>query len=316
MTHRLRHAARLALLIWLMSASAARAQDLVPGAFRPVPVSINVVTLAATINSGDLTFDPSLPLEQGRARLGVFVVGFNRTLSIFGRSASIGVGAPIVRGHVQGLVLGQFAETSRTGAGDLVSRIAINLYGAPAMTPREFATYRPGTVVGVSATVGVPTGQYDPALFINIGANRWSFKSEVGVSRTEGRWTVEGDLGTTFFTENNDFRGGTRSQTPIVSTQAHLIYTFRPALWIAGDGNFWTGGRVTTSGVQAALEQRNSRLGITVAIPVQRQQVRISYSAGAFTTIGGDYQSFGASYSYAWAAGRKASPPKPDPALR
>jgi outer membrane putative beta-barrel porin/alpha-amylase len=312
----MRYTPRLALLIWLMSGSAARAQDLVPGAFRPVPVSINVVTLAATINGGDIAFDPSLPLDQGQSTLGVFIVGFNRTLSISGRFASIGIGAPIVLGHVQGLVLGQFAETSRTGAGDLVSRIAINLYGAPAMTPREFAAYRPGTVVGVSATVGVPIGQYDPALFINIGANRWSIKPEVGVSRTEGRWTFEGDLGATFFGENTDFAGGTRSQAPIVETQAHLIYTFRPALWIAGDGNFWTGGRVTTAGVEAVLEQRNSRLGITVAVPVKRQQVRISYSAGAFTTIGGDYQSLGASYSYAWAAGRPASPPKADPALR
>ena len=306
----MRYVPRLALLIWLISIPAARAQDLVPGAFRPAPVSINIVTVAGTFNIGDMSFDPSLPVEEGRAKIGGLLAGFTRTLSIGGRSASIGLGAPVVFGHVQGLVLGQFAETSRVGAGDLTSRIAINLYGAPAMTPREFAAYRPGTVVGIAATVVVPIGQYDPALFINIGTNRWSIKPEVGVSRTQGRWTVEGDLGATFFTDNTDFSGGTRSQAAIVSIQGHLIYTFRPALWIAGDGNYWTGGRLTTNGIEGTEYQRNSRLGATVAFPVKRQQIRIAYSVGAFTTIGGDFQSVGVSYSYAWAAGRKAPPPK------
>jgi hypothetical protein len=32
--------------------------------------------------------------------------------------------------------------------------------------------------------------------------------------------------------------------------------------------------------------------------------VRIAYSVGAYTTIGGDFQSLGVSYSYAWAARR------------
>ena len=152
-------------------------------------------------------------------------------------------------------------------------------------------------MVGVSATVSVPIGQDDPVLFINIGANRWSIKPEVGVSRTWGRWTVEGDFGTTFFTDNSDFRGVTRSQAPIVSTQGHLIYTFRPAFWIAADGNYWIGGRVTTNGVEGSDYQRNSRLGVTVAFPVKRQQIRIAYSAGAYTTIGGDFHSLGVSYS-------------------
>jgi hypothetical protein len=306
-TRRIRYATSLALFAWLTPAAGAIAQDLVPGAYTPAPVSVNVVTVAATINDGDVTFDPALPIEQGRARLGWFIAGYNRTLSIAGRFASVGVGVPIVLGHVQGVLLGQFAETSRQGQGDLVSRVAVNLYGAPAMTPREFAAYRPTTVVGVSATVNVPIGQYDPAQFINIGAHRWSIKPEVGVSRTWGHWTVEGDLGATFFTDNNDFRGGTRSQAPIVSTQGHLIYRFRPALWIAGDGNYWTGGRVTTAGLEGTDYQRNSRLGVTVAVPVKRQQVRISYSVGAYTTIGGDFQSLGVSYSYAWVA-RRPSP--------
>jgi hypothetical protein len=148
-----------------------------------------------------------------------------------------------------------------------------------------------------------PIGQYDPGKVINLGSHRWAFKPEVGVSRKRGPWTVELDLGASFFTDNTNFlNGGTREQAPIVATQAHLLYTFRPGLWLAGDGNFWSGGRPTTNGVEGSEQQKNSRAGATLAVPMRRHQVRISYSFGAFTTIGGDFQSVGVSYSYAWTA--------------
>ena len=95
--------------------------------------------------------------------------------------------------------------------------------------------------------------------------------------------------------------GPTREQAPIVALQGHLIYTFRPGLWIAGDSNYWKGGRITTDGTAGGLEQKNSRLGVTLATPIKRQQWRFSYSFGAYTTIGGDYHSLGVSYTYVWA---------------
>ena len=72
-------------------------------------------------------------------------------------------------------------------------------------------------------------------------------------------------------------------------------------MWIAGDANAWTGGRLTNNGTENIEQQRNSRLGLTLALPVARRQLRIAYSFGAYTTIGGDFQSVGVSYSYAWA---------------
>ncbi len=294
---------RTVLCVWCSCyATIAAAQDLVPGAYTPAPVGFNLVNVTAVFNKGDMAFDPTLPIEDGQATIGWSGLGFGRTLNIAGRYVNIGVGVPYVLGHLQGLVRGQFQETSRSGLGDLSARIAVNLYGAPAMTRQEFAKYRASTIVGVSVAVGMPLGQYDPGLYINIGTNRWYIKPEVGISRSRGRWTFEGDLGASFFTDNTDFlHGGIREQAPIVSMQGHLIYAIRPGLWVAGDGNFWRGGRVTTNGAPNLAEQKNSRLGATVALPVARQQVRIAYSFGAFTTIGGDYQTIGVSYSYAWA---------------
>jgi hypothetical protein len=295
--------ALLGLLAVLSSATVARAQGLIPGVYTPAPTGFNILTMAAVFTDGAVAFDPSLPIEDANATVGWVTVGIGRTLNIAGRFANIGVGIPVVLGHVEGLVLDQFQQADRSGFGDLAARIAINLYGAPAMTRQQFASYRASTIVGLSLGVGAPVGQYNPSLYINLGTNRWSFKPELGISRTRGRWTFEGDLGALFFTDNTNYvNGTTREQAPIVSLQGHLIYTVRPGFWAAADGNYWRGGRVTTNGTSAILEQKNSRLGATVAVPIRRQQVRVSYSFGAYTTIGGDYHSIGVSYNYAWAA--------------
>jgi hypothetical protein len=301
-----RHLANTVICLVLMLtgiATIARAQELVPAAFLPAPVGFNVVTVASNFSRGEIAFDPSLPVEEASARLGVGVLGVARTLGIAGRYANIGVGMPLVFGTVQGVVLGQAQRASRQGNGDLSTRVAINLYGGPALTGQAFAAYRAPTIVGLSLVVTAPIGQYDPSRFINLGTNRWSFKPELGLARRRGGWTIEGDFSATVFTDNPDYVGGrTRQQSPIIAFQGHLIRTFRPGLWIAADVNFWNGGRVSTDGQPALLEQRNSRLGVTVAVPARRHQLRASYSLGAYTTIGGDYHSLGLSYSYAWAA--------------
>ena len=294
--------ATLLLVYGLWPAGVVHAQDLLPGAYVPAPVDFNVITATSSVSFGDLSFDPALPLDDGRSRLGAVAVAFTRTLPIAGRFASIGAAMPLKRGHVEGLVHGVPQEATRFGQADLSGRIAINLFGAPAMTLMEFASYRQSTVLGVSLVVRAPTGQYDSLRFVNVGANRWSFAPEVGLSRRRGRWTLEGNLGATFYTDNDDYVGGTRSQAPIIGVQGHLVYTWRPGLWLAGDGNFWRGGRITANGIASPVEQKNSRAGITLAVPKRSHQFRVAYSLGAYTTIGGDFQSIGFSYSYAWRA--------------
>lgn len=81
---------------------------------------------------------------------------------------------------------------------------------------------------------------------VNLGTNRWSFKPEVGFSKALGPWTVELATAVTLYTDNDDFlEGGTRSQDPIYSTQAHLVYGFRSGVWASADATYFTGGRTT-----------------------------------------------------------------------
>ena len=171
------------------------------------------------------------------------------------------------------------------------------------MTPQEFAAYRQKTILGVSITVAPPLGQYETSQLINVGTHRWSIRPEVGVSRALGRWVVEGMAGVWLFTDNSEFFGGrTRTQEPIAATQVHVTFKFTRAMWLAGDANYFTGGRTTVGGTRNLDIQRNSRVGATFSAGLGGgHAIRASFSRGAYTTIGADFTSIAVGYNYAWA---------------
>ena len=294
-----RVAATLAVLMMPLCASA---QELEPGAYWPIPSGLNIATAVNSFNWGDLAFDPSAPIDEASAAINTTALAFTRAFSLGGRSANAGLVLPVIGGHLEGRYLGLPAETGRFGLGDPRLRFAINLYGAPAMTPRAFASYRQQGIVGVSVTVAPPLGQYDSSKLINLGTHRWSFKPELGVSRAFGRWVVEGMAGIWLFTDNTEFLGGrTREQDPITATQVHLTYKFTRAMWLAADANYFTGGQTTIGGQPNLDLQRNSRVGATFSSSVARgQAIRMSVSRGAYTTIGADFVSIAVGYNYAW----------------
>jgi hypothetical protein len=298
MKHRL-----LAVLVVLLVPLGASAQELEPGAYWPVPRGLNIVTVANSFNWGDMSFEPSAPIDDANAKINTTGFAFTRAFNLAGRSANIGVVVPLVAGHLEGLLLGEPAAGDRFGFGDPRVRLAMNVYGAPTMTPKDFAAFVHRTLIGVSVTVAPPLGEYDASKLINIGTHRWSFKPEVGISRALGHWVIEGMAGAWLFTDNDDFfNGRTREQAPILATQFHLTYRFSRTMWLGGNANFYTGGRTTLDGNENLDLQRNSRVGATFSSALDRRQaIRISLSRGAFTTIGAAFTSLGASYSYAWA---------------
>lgn len=294
-----------ALLVVLVCAAAPvflSAQELIPAAYTPAPVGVNLVSVASYYNDGDIAFDPSGPIEDGSGEILASTLSYARTLGLFGRSTSLTIIQPYVKGELEGLYLGEPADAKRSGIGDTVIRLGVNLYGGKAMTPAEFAGYRPKTLIGTSVSVSAPTGQYDSSKLINIGTNRWSAKAEIGFVQVVGKWAFDAYVGGTFFTTNSDFFGGmSRSQDPIFSTQVHARYLFRRGLWGALDANFWYGGKTTVDGRTGDDLQENSRVGLTLAWQVApRHGLRFAASRGAYTRIGGDFSSFGMAYSYNW----------------
>ena len=78
----------------------------------------------------------------------------------------------------------------------------------------------------------LPLGQYDTQKLVNIGTNRWSFKPEVGVSKTLGPLTLELTTSVTFYTDNDDFFiYRTLKVDPLYAVQGHVIYHTRFGVW-------------------------------------------------------------------------------------
>ena len=90
-------------------------------------------------------------------------------------------------------------------------------------------------------------------------------------------------------------------QQPTGSLEGHWAYYAKPRLWASLDANFWAGSRVSVNGVKKPDEQRNSRVGGTIAIPLSlHHSIKFSYSQGAYVTLGGNYRTVTAGWQYSW----------------
>jgi hypothetical protein len=262
-------------------------------------VGINVLNVGYVFNHGDVTFDPSLPIEDGNATIHSVTLSYGRSVDFAGRAATLLVAVPILDGHLEGLYLDERAVADRLGPGDMRIRVGVNLYGAPARRLPEFAKTPPSKLnVGASITVIAPVGQYDPQRIVNLGTNRWAFKPEAAIIRNAGAWMFEIYGGAWLFTDNDNYvNGQVRSQNPLLSMQFSLRRTFRQGLWISGNINYYTGGRTNVGGLFKQDFQANSRAGTTLSVPLSRRNsVRFAASQGAVTSIGADFLGLSASF--------------------
>jgi hypothetical protein len=287
------------------------AQQLEPRAYANLPIGLNFLLAGYAHSQGDVLPDPSVPVSDANAKVDALVLGYVRSLDFWGKSASVGLVVPYGQVSASGQIstsgqtAPQAASVTSSGFGDPALRLAVNLYGAPALTPEQFRAYRQDTIVGASLVVTAPWGQYDSSKLVNIGTNRWSFKPEVGVSQALGPWILEGALGVTFFTENDDFAGGhTRKQDPLYAAQAHVIYYFDPGLWGALDLTYYAGGRTSVDGALNNDLQQNSRWGGTLGKSLDpRNSLKAYFSSGVSARTGTKFNTAGLAWQHLWGAG-------------
>ncbi|MFM0149378.1 transporter [Paraburkholderia sp. RL18-085-BIA-A] len=296
---RFRHALACAALLWF---ALARGQEMEPRSYSAVPVGTNFVVLDYARSSGGFSFDPSLPINNVHATINTWSLGYSHSFGIAGHTASVAMSMPYANANVTGNVMGVPENAYRSGLGDVRFRFAVNLLGDPALTPEEFARRTPSTIVGASLTVVAPTGQYMPSRLINVGANRWSVKPDIGISQPFGNWFVEGTAGVWIYTDNDDFFGGRRrSQAPMPTFQGHAGYNWKPGLWLAADVTYFTGGRTSVNGIEDQDLQSSLRYGVTLSIPLAvRWSAKLAWSQGLLTRVGGNFQTFSVALQYRW----------------
>ena len=294
-----------AILAVLVSRATGEAQDLEPRAYANAPVGLNFLILGYAYSKGEVAFDESVPIEDARLTAHIGFLAYARSLNVWGRAGKIDVVLPYAGISGTADVAGRPQERDVAGFGDPRVRFSWLLYGAPALSPAEFADYKSDLIVGVSVAVTAPLGQYDSDKLVNIGTNRWSVKPEVGISKTLGAFTLELDTGVTFYTTNDDFFGGhTLRRDPLYAVQGHVIYQTRWGIWGAVDTTYYTGGATTIDSGKRGERQENLRFGATVAIPVDRRNsIKLHGSTGATARIGGNFDTVGIAWQYRWGGG-------------
>jgi hypothetical protein len=290
--------AALALAAWTLLTGAVAAQDLEPRSYSPSPIGVTFVVAGYAHSSGKVAFDAGAPISDAQAEINLATVGLSHVFDLAGHQASVTAALPYVRGEASGEVGEARRAITRSGLGDVRLRVSTLLIGGPALSRQAFAVRKPSPILGVSLLAVAPTGEYMPDKLVNIGANRWAFKPEVGVSFPMGRWQADAYAAVWLYADNDDFLGGKRRERdPMGAFQVHLSYTFRPGLWVAVNSTYYQGGATAVDGLRDANRQENARVGLTLSVPVSASQsILFTGSEGALTRFGGDFTTFGVSW--------------------
>lgn len=222
------------------------------------------------------------------------------TFGLANKLARVQVAIPYVIMDGKATVNGETITGNRTGFGDTRIRFGVNLLGSPVLDLKSFSQYQQKTIFGVSLVTSVPTGIYYADKRINIGANRWGFKPEVGISKRFNRVYTELYSGVWFYTTNDQYLGhNVLKQDPVLSFQAHGCYFFKNQMWVGININWFDGGKTAIDDVPAGSVINSSRIGGTFSMPLSRvQSIKFQFNVGTFKEIGLNYDLVSLGYQY------------------
>ncbi|MES2470235.1 MAG: transporter [Verrucomicrobiota bacterium] len=297
----------LLALTLAVSALTCHGQDIEPRRWSHLPMGSNFLGGAYAYTSGDIAFDPLLKIEDAGFELDTAAVKYIRSFELFGKSARIDFIQAYQSGEWSGILDGTPTTVEREGWSDSHLRFAVNLFGAPPLSGKEYAAYRartgPETIIGAGLAVQFPTGEYLEDKLINLGSHRFTFRPQLGVVHTRGPWSLELNTSVWIFTENDEFFNGKQlEQDPFYTADAHLIYTFRPGLWLSASAGYGGGSETLVNRIPSDNQQSNFGWGLSLGIPINRQLgFKVAYiNTRTLTSTGADSDTITAGLSLMW----------------
>jgi hypothetical protein len=279
-------------------------QDLEPRILSPIPAGGNFAVASYGFSSGNILLDNSLPLEDLNAQMNNMAFAYARSFKFVSRLAKFDVVVPFSFAEFTGVVNSVDSSTSRTGFGDPLLRLSVVLIGNGAMSPAEFAKAENKRFnLGMLVRVRPPLGQYDPQKLINLGTNRWSTKLGLAGSYSFGRSLIlEGHVYSWLFSANSEFfNGNVLEQKPLLVTQLHATYVFKPGLWLAVSAGRSYLGETMVNGDEKNDEQNTSRLGAAFSYRLGlHSALKIAVTSGLSTRYGADFTSILLAYQFMW----------------
>ena len=293
--------------VLLAGGSTASAQELEPRSYSASPIGASFFVANYSYSTGGILPDPTVPVTDVHVFLSAFTAGYGHTFAIGNAQALFTVGLPYAWGPYFGKVTTTNTDSSisRSGVGDMRAKISVNFVGSPALTPAEFAKRPPSRfLMGASLAISAPTGQYYSDKLVNIGANRWAFKPEVGASYNwNSKLYLDLYAGAWLFGTNRNYYPGvsTQTQDPLLSLQFHVSYTFMPRTYLALESTWYSGGQAHVNGGPPSERTSDTRLGVLFAYGLTAtQSVKVSWSDGASVRVGSDYKTYAVSYQLLW----------------
>jgi hypothetical protein len=289
----------------LCAPSLCAAQDLEPRRWTHLPTGTDVIGLAYAFTTGDLKFDPVLRIEDAEVDVQTAVFSYTRYFALAERTARIDMVVPAQSGRWDGLVDGAPRTVNRDGLADPIVRLSTNLFGAPALSGKEFVDYRMQhpvqTSVGVALEVRLPLGEYQEDKLINLGQNRFGIAPQIGALHTRGEWSFELTGSTIFYTDNDEFFNGNElEQDPLYVVQAHCVKTFGTDWWVSFGAIYSWAGESTINDVAKGDDKSNLLFGPSFGCRIgDSQSVRLTYvRTDTLNDVGSDTHTLALSWAF------------------
>jgi len=286
----------------------ASAQFTDPRTYTITAVGTNQLELGYAYVRGNASVDPSLVVPAARLTLNQGAVTYTRYFGVSHRLTWAEVSIPVA--GLSGSIGGTRIQGSTTGASDSSYSIAMLLKGGPALDVTQLETYEAVTTVGASFTVTAPTGSYDPNVLLNLGTDRWSFKSEIGLSYPfgpDGRWEFDAHANAYFYTDNLSYhRREILRQEPLPGIEGHISYSFLDNLWASLDTRYSLHAATSVDGIDQNNAQRNFILGSELNLALSaHHSVVLEFAKALAHRNGPALTGFSVRYDFTWESHRK-----------
>ena len=110
----IRHASASAVVIW---STLAAAQEMEPRSYSASRSETNFIVMDYARSSGDILFDPSLPVTDLQAKINTYSLGLSHSFGVLGHEAGIAIAVPYANANLTGNVEGAPGHAYRSGSG-------------------------------------------------------------------------------------------------------------------------------------------------------------------------------------------------------
>ncbi|MCW7753273.1 transporter [Desulfobotulus sp. H1] len=134
--------------------------------------------------------------------------------------------------------------------------------------------------VAFSQWFQAPLGDYDAARTLNLGKNRWAFKTEASLTKGFGNFYFDIVPSIEFYTDNDNFGalGQTEKTDPLFRLETHYSYDFTPSFMLSLGHYYEKGGETEVGGINQKNEKDNHALQLTLGFrPAPKQQILVQY---------------------------------------